>query len=144
MGRLSEHKLSSCAVIEEIHVTWLGNIRVGELHLQTTHVVPRIIIRFKSTEILHFSLDFHFIMTNLEGILITHLKTFTNENEDQVSTEVSQPRCTFHRLNWRQTVKGRDSIRAMEDSFQSTAEEEKVSRIKTQGLEIINRSLIYT
>lgn len=46
---------------------------MGGLHLQTTHVVLRIIRRCKSAESLHLSLDFHFITTNLERILIIHV-----------------------------------------------------------------------
>lgn len=46
---------------------------MGELHLQTTHVVLRIIRRCNSPDSLHLSLDFHFNMTNLEGILIIHV-----------------------------------------------------------------------
>lgn len=72
MGRLSEHKLKGCVGLEKIPVTQIRNICLGELHLQTTCAVLRIIRRHKSAESLHLSPDFNFIMTNLEGILIIH------------------------------------------------------------------------
>lgn len=95
----------------------------------------------KSVESLHLS-DFNFIMTNLERIWIIHalgLFLGKKKKKNQVSREVLQLRCIFHiRLRWRQTVNKRDSIRSMEDCFQSTAGKEIVSQIKSQGLEIIN------
>ena len=114
---------------------------MGELHLQTTHVVLRTIRRCKFAESLQLSLDFHFIMTNLEGILIIHVLGLFLVKKIRFQQKFCSPSALFT-SDWRQTVKGRDSIRSMEDSFQSTAEEEIESQMKSQGLEIINIGLI--